>query len=68
MENESLAKVIALFRTTCPMPTQVSQTQAAEMLGLSRQTVSKLVKQGTLKLNKCGMIPTELVLSARDAA
>lgn len=68
MGNENLTKVIQLFRAACPMPTQVTQTQAAEMLGLSRSSVSKLVKSGILKLNKCGMIPTEQVLEARDAA
>jgi excisionase family DNA binding protein len=39
----------------------VTITQAAEMLGLSRHTVSKMVRAGQLKLNKCGLIPIELV-------
>lgn len=40
-------------------PSQVSQTQAAEMLGLSRGTIIKLIKNGTIKLNQCGMISTK---------
>ena len=36
-------------------------TQAAEMLGLSRHTVSKMVRAGQLKLNRCGLIPIEQV-------
>jgi hypothetical protein len=27
------------------------------MMGLTRQTVAKLVRAGTLRLNKCGLIP-----------
>lgn len=44
-----------------PRPVQVTITQAAEMLGLSRQTVSKMVRAGQLKLNRCGLIPIEQV-------
>jgi predicted transcriptional regulator len=40
-----------------PRPSQVTQVQAAEMLGVSAPTVSRMVKFGTLKLNKCGLIP-----------
>ncbi|MDR2366001.1 MAG: helix-turn-helix domain-containing protein [Zoogloeaceae bacterium] len=40
-----------------PRPAHVTQKQAAEMLGISQPTVSKLVKSGALKLNKCGLIP-----------
>ncbi|MDR0735789.1 MAG: helix-turn-helix domain-containing protein [Zoogloeaceae bacterium] len=35
----------------------VAQRQAAEILGLSLPTVGKLVKAGTLKLNRRGLIP-----------
>lgn len=40
-----------------PRPAHVTQMQAAEMLGLSRATVSRMVRAGTIRLNKCGMIP-----------
>ena len=40
-----------------PRPAQVTQTQAAEMLGLSRQTVARMVRDGTLRLNRCGLVP-----------
>lgn len=40
-----------------PRPAQVTQTQAAEMLGLSRPTIAKMLRAGTLRLNKFGLIP-----------
>lgn len=58
---------IKLYAEMHPRPTQVTQTQAAQMLGLSRITVSKLLRCGTLSLNNCGLIPIELVDSARAA-
>jgi excisionase family DNA binding protein len=48
---------VRLYAETHPRPVQVTQAQAAEMLGMSRPTVSKLVKSGVLRLNKCGLIP-----------
>lgn len=65
------AKAVQLYAETHPRPAQVTQTQAAEMLGISRPTLSRLVKAGQIKLNKCGLIPiTEIdrVLSADRAA
>ena len=65
------AKAVQLYAETHPRPAQVTQTQAAEMLGISRPTLSRLVKSGLIKLNKCGLIPiTEIdrVLSADRAA
>ncbi len=53
-----------------PRPPQVTQAQAAQMLGLSRATVCRLVRAGTLKLNGCGMIPIaeiDRALAARSA-
>ena len=49
-------------------PLHVNQKQAAEMLGVSHVTVSKLVKAGTLKLNACGLIPIEMVDLAAKCA
>lgn len=40
-----------------PRPHQVTQSQAAEVMGVSRATIGKLVRSGILALNACGMIP-----------
>ena len=40
-------------------PSQITYKQAAELLGLSPQTVSKMVRAGTIKLNKFGTISME---------
>ncbi|WP_175023849.1 MULTISPECIES: helix-turn-helix domain-containing protein [Burkholderia] len=61
-------RAVQLYAETHPRPTQVTQLQAAEMLGLSRATVSKMVKAGQLKLNRCGMIPIEQIDEARACA
>jgi excisionase family DNA binding protein len=57
-ELEIAVRAVRLYAESHPRPSQVTQTQAAEMLGLSRPTVSRLVKSGQIKLNRCGMIPT----------
>ena len=49
-------KAVRLYAETHPRPSQVTQLQAAEMLGLSRHTVAKLIRAGELKLNRCGLI------------
>ena len=49
-------KAIQLYAETHPRPAQVTQTQAAEMLGLSRATVCRMVQSGHIALNKCGLI------------
>lgn len=59
---------VQLYADKHPRPTQVSQTQAAQMLGISRWKVGAMVTAGTLRLNACGMIPIELVDAARDAS
>lgn len=56
-ELEIALKAVQLYAEMHPRPVQVTQTQAAEMLGLSRPTVSRMVKAGQIKLNRCGMIP-----------
>lgn len=61
-------RAVQLYAETHPRPTQVTQLQAAEMLGISRATVSRMVKAGQLKLNRCGMIPIELIDEARASA
>ena len=50
-------RAVRLYAETHPRPTQVNQLQAAEMLGLSRVTIGKMVRTGKLRLNRCGMIP-----------
>jgi excisionase family DNA binding protein len=60
-EIEIAERAVQLYAQRHPRPVQVTITQAAEMLGLSRHTVSKMVRAGQLKLNKCGLIPIELV-------
>lgn len=57
---------LQLFVETHPRPTQVTQRQAAEMLGVHRNTVRALLKRGVLQLNACGLIPIELVDLARS--
>lgn len=61
------AEAVRRYAETHPRPTQVTQIQAAEMLGLSRDTVRKLVRRGTLRLNACGLIPIEQIDMARNA-
>lgn len=59
---------IRMYAESHPRPSQVTVTQAAEMLGLSRPTVYKLIKFGKIRYNDCGLIPvTEIdrVLAAQ---
>ena len=48
-------------------PPHVNQTQAAEMVGVSATTISKMIKFGTLKLNDFGMIPIDQIDRALEA-
>lgn len=48
---------IRMFAEQHPRPAHVNQQQAAEMLNVSRHTVSRMLKAGTLRYNKVGMIP-----------
>lgn len=56
--TEIAVTAVQLYATTHPRPAQVTAKQAAEMLGISRHAVTKLLKNGTLKLNKCALITT----------
>ena len=49
-------------------PEHYNYTDAAKALGLSRQTVAKMVKSGRLKLNTFGMIPAEAIDKALKCA
>ena len=48
---------VRAYAETRPRPPHVTQAQAADMLRVSRATVSRMERAGTLKLNKVGMIP-----------
>lgn len=61
---ELIVEALRRFTETHPRPLHVNQLQAAEMLGISRQTVSRLVKVGEIKMNRLGQIP----ISEIDAA
>lgn len=54
---EVAVTAVRLYAEMHPRPSQVTQLQAAEMLGVSRATVSRMLKAGTIRLNKCGLIP-----------
>jgi excisionase family DNA binding protein len=63
-EIQIARRAVQLYAEQHPRPPHVTIIQAAEMLGLSRHTVSKMVKTGQIKLNKCGLIPIEQVDAA----
>ncbi|WP_249209356.1 DNA-binding protein [Burkholderia cenocepacia] len=50
-------RAVQLFEQQPPRPPHVTQAVAADMLGLSRATVGKLVRTGELRLNGVGRIP-----------
>ena len=54
-------QAVRLYAESHPRPTQVNQSQAAEMLRLSRPTIRALLRRGSLKLNACGLIPIEAI-------
>lgn len=53
------SRAVQLYAERHPRPLHVNLRQAAEMLGLSRPTVRKLVHSGRLRFNACGLIPIE---------
>lgn len=58
-------RAVQLYAETHPRPTQVTQTQAAEMLGVSTRTVRNYIRAGKLKLNNAGNLPIEAVDAIR---
>jgi hypothetical protein len=54
-------KAVQMYAELHPRPSQVTQKQAAEMIGKSVPTVRKMVACGTFKLNDCGLIPIHQV-------
>lgn len=60
-ELKTAVRAVQLYAERHPRPVQVTITQAAQMLGLSRPTVRNLMKAGKLCFNGCGLIPIEQV-------
>lgn len=56
-ELEIAVKAIETYVERHPRPSQVTQEQAAEMVGVSPSTISRMIKAGQLKLNKFGRLP-----------
>ena len=52
---------IALRKMPKNRPSQYNIKDAAEELGLHRNTISKMIKSGDIKLNACGKIPVEQI-------
>jgi DNA-binding transcriptional regulator LsrR (DeoR family) len=70
VEKELLAlaaKAVQMYSESHPRPVQVTQQQAAEMLGISRHTVAKLIRSGAIRLNKFGYIPINEIDKAISA-
>lgn len=59
------ARAVQLYAETHPRPTQVTQAQVAEILGVSTRTVRNYISAGKLRLNKCGRVPIEAVDAMR---
>ncbi len=58
-EIEAVAlRAVPFYPESHPRPSSVTQEQAAEMAGVSRMTISRLVRAGKLKMNGLGRIPT----------
>lgn len=59
--NQEMLKIATIaikrYAETHPRPPHVTQAQAAKMLHISPQTMGKLVRKGTFKLNAMKMIP-----------
>lgn len=59
MTTEALdiaVKAVRIYAESHPRPSQVTQAQAAEMLGISRPTFAKLIRAGKVSLNSCGLV------------
>lgn len=70
MNTEALeiaTAAVRMYAESRPRPTHVTKTQAAKMLEVSRPTLDKLIRAGTIRLNGCGQIPIEEVDRARAA-
>lgn len=54
-------KAVEIYAARHPRPPHVTITQAAEMLGRSRNTVATMLARYRIPLNACGQIPIESV-------
>lgn len=54
---EIAIQAVRLYAETHPRPVQVNLSQAADMLGLSRPTVRKMIVSGKIRQNSLGLIP-----------
>jgi excisionase family DNA binding protein len=61
------AKAVEIYASRHPRPSHVTARQAAEMMSVSTATVTRMIKAGTLRLNRVGRIPTEMVDAALQA-
>lgn len=50
-------QAVRLYAETHPRPLHVTLGQAAEMLGISMESLMKLMSGKKLRLNECGLIP-----------
>lgn len=57
-------EAVRLYAETHPRPLHVTMTEAAEMLGVSRPTLARLIRAGTLSLNRLGKIPIHQIDAA----
>jgi predicted HTH domain antitoxin len=64
---EAAMKAVQLYAETHPRPTHVNLGQAADMLGVSRVTLRKIIASGKIRLNSFGLIPIEQIDNARAA-
>lgn len=48
---------IRMYAESHPRPASVTQDNAAQMLYVSRATISRMIKSGELRRNKAGRIP-----------
>ena len=56
-EIEMAIKAVQIYADMHPRPAHVTQVQAAEMIGISRETIRKMIRTGKLRMNEVGMIP-----------
>ncbi|ELW9448954.1 DNA-binding protein [Burkholderia cenocepacia] len=54
-------KAVEIYAARHPRPPHVTITQAAEMLGRNRSTVTAMLSRYRIPLNACGQIPIESV-------
>lgn len=65
--TEAALKAVRIYAESHPRPLQVSQVQAGEMLGKSRDTIRRMIEAGQLSLNAFGLIPIGQIDHALNA-